>query len=194
MLSRRFAFPLLCLLVPMFLHAGLGQGTLDYTKRNPRIQGKMYSGTMFKGNRQTTSQPKIRYDYSRNQARISQFSHNRYQQVQASRYETKVVEQKKSFWDKFKAPFSSKRQKTQTYQYSGNQHYRDKGLHFGQGNQFSKFNNTVRLQNPEKNTHRVSAGDINKYIDPRASERDRPAQGKKGFIQVQGPGQWSRLR
>jgi hypothetical protein len=178
----------------MLLQAGLGQGRLDYSKRNARIQGKIYSGNMFKGNRQTTSQPQVQYDYSSNQARVSRYSHNRNSQVQASRFPTKNYESKRSFWDKFKAPFSSKRRDTRTYQYSGGQHYRDKGLTFGQGNQFSKYNNTVRLQNPEKNTRRISSGDINKFIDPRAQERNRPAQGKNGYIQVQGPGQWSRLR
>ncbi len=184
----------LCLLLPACLHAGLGQGKLDYSKRNSVIQGKMYSGSMSKANRQTTVQPQIRYDYSRDQARISQHSHNHYQQAQMSRYETKVVEQKRSFWDKFRAPFSSKRKDTLDYNFDSGKDYRDKGLSFGKGNQFSKFNDTVRLQNPEKETRRVSAGDINKYIDPRSQERNRPAQGQNGFIQVQGPGQWNRLR
>jgi hypothetical protein len=174
---------LLTLIYPLPTQAGLGQGTLDYGLRQSRIQNKMYSGnSFFKDSNKTTNQKKLNYKFSGSNARVSQFSRNLNSQTQTSRYQTKVVEQKRSFWDRFKSDKNKKTYETQKYTYD--QRFQKPGLSFGGRNHFSDFNSTVRLQNPEKDTKRVSSGDINKFIDPRATERDR---GQSGFIEVQGP-------
>ena len=174
---------ILTLLLPFALQAGLGQGSLDYGLRQNRIQNKMYSGnSFFKGSRPTTNHKKLSYDYSGNNARISTFSRNLNTQTQTSRYQSQVIEQKRSFWDRFKSSKSNKTYDTSKYTYD--QRFQNPGLSFGANGNFSEFNRTVRLQNPEKDTRRISSGDINKFIDPRASERN---QGQSGFIEVQGP-------
>ena len=58
---------------PFWLHAGLGQGTLDYSKRNMRVQGKMYNGTMFKG-AEVQSYKNLRYDMAGSNRSYSRFN------------------------------------------------------------------------------------------------------------------------
>lgn len=175
---------LLSLLLPFCLDAGrLGQGTIDFSLRQNRIQNKMYSGnSYYKGSNKTTNHKKLNYKFSGSNARVSQFSRNLNSKTQTSRYQTKVVEQKRSFWDRFKSDKNKKTYKTQKYTYD--QRFQNPGLSFGSRNHFSGFNQTEHLRNPAQDTKRVSSGDINKFIDPRAAERD---QGQSGFIQVQGP-------
>ena len=174
------------LFLPFCLHAGLGQGTLDYSLRQNRIQNKMYSGSgFFKDSKRTSKYPKINYNYSRNQARISQFSRNLNTKTQQSRYQSKVIEQKRSFWDKLTSKDSSK-----TYtspEFPKPKRFTSPGLSFQHHGRFSEFNNTVRLQNPEKRTQRISAGDINKFVDPRSPDRNQGASTSQGFIPIQGP-------
>lgn len=186
MIRSSIYLTLFSLLLPFYLSAGLGQGTLDYSLRQSRIQNKMYSGSgFFKDSKRTSQYPKINYNYSRNQARISQFSRNLNTKTQQSRYQSKVIQQKRSFWDKLTSKDSTK-----TYtspDFPKPKRFNSPGLSFQHHGRFSEFNNTFRLQNPEKRTQRISAGDINKFVDPRAQERNQGGSTSQGFLPIQGP-------
>ena len=177
---------LFTILLPTILQAGLGQGPLDYDLRHNRIQSKMYSGSgFFKDSKRTSKYPKLNYNYSRNQSRISQFSGNLNTKTQQSRYQSKVIQQKRSFWDKLKAPATTK-----TYtspEFPKPKRFNSPGLSFQHHGRFSEFNNTTRLQNPDKRTQRISAGDINKFVDPRSKDRNQGVSTSQGFIPIQGP-------
>ena len=165
----------LALATPFWLHAGLGQGTLDYSKRNMRVQGKMYNGTMFKG-ADVQSYKNLRYDMAGSNRSYSRFNRSIFDRTQNQRFPTNIRTEKQSIWSRMKAGLFKKRETRMM----------DTGIYSHPGmtsdsRRLSDYSNTVRIDNGMKGTRRVSAADINEYVDPRSGQRS------KAGIPIQGP-------
>ena len=165
----------LALATPFWLHAGLGQGTLDYSKRNMRVQGKMYKGTMFKG-ADVQSYQNLRYDMAGSNRSYSRFNRSIFDRTQNQRFPTNIRTEKQSIWFRMKAGLFKKRETRMM----------DTGIYSHPGmtsdsRRLSEYSNTVRIDNGMKGTRRVSAADINEYVDPRSRQRS------KAGIPIQGP-------
>jgi hypothetical protein len=164
------------LVAPCWLDAGrLGQGPIDYSKRAPRISGNMYGGSIYKGTRMQ-SQKSLRFGMSRNNSSISRFNRSFHAPGRTLRYNSYVLQDKRSIWSRLKSGLFKKRETKMM----------DTGLfkHSGlntDSRRLSQFQNAIRIDNRQKGTRRISAGDINQFIDPRSNSR------AKGGIPVQGP-------
>jgi len=161
--------------LPGWLHAGLGQGTLDYSKRNGRIQGQMYKGSMFQG-ADVRSYKNLRYGMSGSNASQSRFNRNFNSRVQEGRFSTHVRQEKQSIWSRMKAGLFKKKETRMM----DTGRYSHPGMTYD-NRRFSQYSNTVRIDNGTKGTRRISASDINEFVDPRSSQRS------KAGIPVQGP-------
>jgi hypothetical protein len=164
------------LVVPCGVDAGrLGQGSIDYSKRETRISGNMYGGSMYKGAR-VQSQKSLRFGMSRNNSSISRFNRSFHAPGRTLRYNTHVLQEKRSIWSRMKSGLFKKRETKMM----------DTGLfkHSGlntDSRRLSQFQNATRIDNGQKGTRRISAGNVNQFIDPRSESR------AKGGIPVQGP-------
>jgi hypothetical protein len=164
------------LVVPCWVDAGrLGQGSIDYSKRETRISGNMYGGSMYKGAR-VQSQQSLRFGMSRNNSSISRFNRSFHAPGRTLRYNTHVLQEKRSIWSRMKSGLFKKRETKMM----------DTGLfkHSGlntDSRRLSQFQNATRIDNGQKGTRRISVGDVNQFIDPRSESR------AKGGIPVQGP-------
>ena len=176
MLFSQFLILTALLTVPCWLDAGrLGQGPIDYSKRESRISGNMYGDSMYKGT-QVQSQKNLRFGMSRNNSSFSRFNRSFHAPGRTLRYNTHVLQEKRSIWSRLKSGLFKKRETKMM----------DTGLftHHGMNadsRRPSQFQNAIRIDNGQKGTRRISAGDINQFIDPRSDSR------AKGGIPVQGP-------
>ncbi len=159
---------------PAWLNAGLGQGPIDFGKRQTVIQGKMYGGTMYRGSR-VQSYRNLRYGMSQSNSSFSRFNRHLNAPSQGLRYSTHVRANKQSIWSRMKSGLF----KMRDTRMMDTGHYRHQGLSI-YSRRSSPYSNTVRLDNGEKGTRRISSAEINQFVDPRARERSGP-------IPVQGP-------
>ena len=165
----------LLLAIPCWLQAGLGQGTLDYGKRNLRVQGKMYNGIMFKG-AGVQSYQNLRYGMAGTNRSYSRYNRSIFERTQNQRFPTHIRSEKPSIWSRMKAGLF-KRKETRMMDTG---RYTHPGMTFD-NRRLSEHSNTLRIDNGMKGTRRVSAADINEYVDPRSSQRS------KAGIPIQGP-------